>query len=163
MCIESVFEQFLVTFIFDIKIDIIMCEPHYVNLFFLWTSSIVCVFDFLTIWHLFDILTSYWHFEHLFDILTSFNLNHLSPSSLIGYLGTLPIGLLLSNLDSRQLETSPMTSYDQFWNMSTFGDSRAVWVICQKKMPSENWFFLDEGATRLWRGLGVLGGQVPRL
>ena len=27
-------------------------------------------------------------------------------------------------------------------------------------MPSENRFFLDEGATRLG---GVLGGQVPRL
>ena len=47
--------------------------------------------------------------------------------------------------------------------MSTFGDSRAVWVICQKKMPSENWFFLDKGATRLQWGMGVLGGQVPRL
>ena len=47
--------------------------------------------------------------------------------------------------------------------MSTFGDSRAVRVICQKKMPSENLFFLDEGAMRLRRGLGVLGGQVPRL
>ena len=56
-----------------------------------------------------------------------------------------------------------MTSYDQFLNMSTFGDSRAVQVICQKKMPSENRFFLDEGAMRLWQGLGVLGGQVPRL
>ena len=44
--------------------------------------------------------------------------------------------------------------------MSTFGDSRAVRVICQKMMPSENQFFLDEGATRLG---GVLGGQVPRL
>ena len=48
--------------------------------------------------------------------------------------------------------------------MSTFGDSRAIRVICQKKMPSENRFFLDEGATRLQQGLGgVLGGQVPRL
>ena len=48
--------------------------------------------------------------------------------------------------------------------MSTFGDSRTVRVLCQKKMPSENRFFLDEGATRLRRGLGeVLGGQVPRL
>ena len=47
--------------------------------------------------------------------------------------------------------------------MSTFGDSRAVRVICQKKMPSENQFFLDEGATGLRRGLGVLGGQIPRL
>ena len=47
--------------------------------------------------------------------------------------------------------------------MSTFGDSRAVRVICQKKMPSENQFFLDEGATRLQQGLGVSGGQDPRL
>ena len=59
------------------KIDINVCEPHYVNLFFLWTSSIVYVFDFLTfdifltIWHLFDNLISFWPF---------FNLNHLSPS-----------------------------------------------------------------------------------
>ena len=48
--------------------------------FFLWTSSIVCVFDsltfdiFLTFWHLFYILTSFWHFDIFF------NLNHLGPS-----------------------------------------------------------------------------------
>ena len=30
-------------------------------------------------------------------------------------------------------------------------------------MPSENRFFLNEGAMRLQQGLGVLGGQVPRL
>ena len=47
--------------------------------------------------------------------------------------------------------------------MSTFGDSRAIRVICQKKMPSENQFFLDKGATRASTRLGVLGGQVPRL
>ena len=47
--------------------------------------------------------------------------------------------------------------------MSTFGDSRAIGVICQKKMPSENRFFLNEGVTRLRQYLGVLGGQVPRL
>ena len=57
---------FLVTIIFDIKIDVNMCEPHYVNLYFLWTSSIVHVVDFLTFdiifatWHLFDNLTSFW-------------------------------------------------------------------------------------------------------
>ena len=67
------FWTILVTFIFDVKIDVNMCEPHYVNYFFLWTSSIVCVFDFLT----FDIFLTFWH---LFDILTSFNLNHLSLS-----------------------------------------------------------------------------------
>ena len=74
------FWTILVTFIFDVKIDINMCEPHYVNWFFLWTSSIVCVFDFLTFdifltfWHLFVILTSFWHFDIFF------NLNHLGPS-----------------------------------------------------------------------------------
>ena len=47
--------------------------------------------------------------------------------------------------------------------MSSFGDSRAVRVIRQKKMPSENRFFLDEGAMGLRQGVGVLGGQVPRL
>ena len=47
--------------------------------------------------------------------------------------------------------------------MSTFGDSRAIRVICQKKMPSENQIYLNEGVTRLQRGLGVLGEQVPRL
>ena len=63
------FWTILVTFIFDVKIDINMCEPDHVNLFFLWTSSIVCLFDFLTFdifltfWHLFDILTSFLHFE----------------------------------------------------------------------------------------------------
>ena len=78
------FWTILVTFIFEVKIDVNMCEPHYANLFFLWTSSIVHVFDFLTFdiflttWHLFDIflrggtyldwggtylwhLTSFWH------------------------------------------------------------------------------------------------------
>ena len=45
---------------------------------FLWTSSIVKVFEFLTFdiflttWHFFDNLTSFWHFD-------TFNLNHLSP------------------------------------------------------------------------------------
>ena len=47
----------------------------------------------------------------------SLHLNHLIQSRMeISYqlFGSLPIGLLLSNLDSRQLETSPMTCYDQF-------------------------------------------------
>ena len=47
----------------------------------------------------------------------SLHLNHLIQSRMeISYrlFGPLLIGLLLSNLDSRQLETSPMTSYDQF-------------------------------------------------
>ena len=73
MCIENVFEQFWWPSYLMSKLTLNMCEPHYVNLFFLWTSSIVHVFDFLT----FDIFLTNCH---LFDILTSFNLNHLSPS-----------------------------------------------------------------------------------
>ena len=71
------FLGFLVTIICDIKIDNTMCEPHYVNLFFLWTSSIVHVFDFLTFdillttWHLFDSLTSFWQLDIFFDICTT--------------------------------------------------------------------------------------------
>ena len=72
----------LVTFTYDVKIDVNICEPHYVNLlFFLWTSSIVQMFD---ISHLFDNLTSldiFLTIWHLFDIFTQiYNLNHLSPS-----------------------------------------------------------------------------------
>ena len=65
----------------------------------------------------------------------SLHLNHLIASCMgICYrqFGTLPIGILLSNLDSRQLDTSLMTSYGHFWHMSTFGDSRAVWVLLPK-------------------------------
>ena len=53
----------------------------YVNLLFLWTSSIVCVFDFLTFDIFFDILTSFWHFDIFLTIWhMAYNLNHLNPS-----------------------------------------------------------------------------------
>ena len=35
--------------------------------------------------------------------------------------------------------------------------------LCQNIGPSENHFFLDEGAATLSRGLGVLGGQMAGL
>ena len=60
---RNYFWAILLTFIFDIKIDINICEPHYVNLFFfvnLLHSLHVWLFD---IWHLFDNLTSFWHFD----------------------------------------------------------------------------------------------------
>ena len=65
----------------------------------------------------------------------SLHLNHLIASRVgICYrqFGTLPIGIFLSNLDSRQLDTSLMTSYGHFCHMSTFGDSRAIWVLLPK-------------------------------
>ena len=52
----------------DVKIDVNMCEPHYVNLFFfvnLLHSPCVWLFD---IWHLFDNLTSFWQLDIFFDI-----------------------------------------------------------------------------------------------
>ena len=133
------FWAILMTFIFDVKIDVNICEPHYVHFFF---SKPPPQSRCLTIWH----LTSFWQ-------LDAFNLNHLSPHRAIflggvslhlnhliashmgicyRQFGTLPIGIFLSNLDSRQLDTSLMTSYGHFWHMSTFGDSRAIWVLLPK-------------------------------
>ena len=43
--------------------------------------------------------------------------------------------------------------------MSIFGNSRAIPVICQKKMPSENQFFLDEGVMGHQSVSGFVGGQ----
>ena len=37
------------TFIFEVKFDLTKFEPHYVKLIFLLTSSIVEMFDFLTL------------------------------------------------------------------------------------------------------------------
>ena len=111
-----------------------------------WASGLglllILSFHKLTIKHLFNVFIKPFSLD-LFNILgflyflggLSLHLNHLIQSRMeISYrlFGTLPIGLLLSNLDSRQLKTSPMTPYDQFWNMSTFGYSRAVWVLWAK-------------------------------
>ena len=96
----------------------------------------------------------------------SLHLNHLIAWHVgisFWQFGTLPIGNFLSNLDSRHLMTSPRTLFGQFWHMSIFGDSRAIRVICQKKMPSENQFFLDEGVMGHQSVLGFVGGQVPTL
>ena len=49
-----------------------------------------------------------------------------------GSFGTLPIGIFFSNLDSRQLMTCPRTLFGQIWNMSLFGDSRAIRVLMPK-------------------------------
>ena len=65
------FWTILVTFMFDVKIDINMCEPHYVNYFFfvnLLHSLCVWLFD---IWHLFDNLISFWHLD---SFLTTWHL-----------------------------------------------------------------------------------------
>ena len=79
----------------------------------------------------------------------SLHLNHLIESRMTNYdwpFRTLPFGLFGSNLDTRDLETYPRTYSGHFWNMSIFGDSRAVWVLFRKWVVSENQSFLDEGA-----------------
>ena len=92
---------------------------------YLWTS--LCQFNFFV-----NLLHSLgvWFLGGL-----SLHLNHLIAervSAPYRQFGTLPIEIFLSNLDSGQLETSLMTSYCHFWNLSTFGDSRAVWVFWPK-------------------------------
>ena len=114
-CSQKVFWPILMTFICDVEIEIKMCEPHYINLFFF-----VNLFHSPGIW---------------FSGGLSLHLNHLIVEWLSApywQFGTLPIGIFLSNLDSRQLETSLMTSYGHFWNLSTFGSSRAVRVFWPK-------------------------------
>ena len=74
--------------------------------------------------------------------------------------GALPIGLLLSNLDSRQLLWHLMTNFEICQLLATLGPFE---YFGQNPRSSENQSFLDEGVIRLRWGLGVLGGQVPRL
>ena len=87
----------------------------------------------------------------------SLHLNHLiaeQVSAPYWQFGTLPIGIFFSNLVSGQLETSLMTSYCHFWNLSTFGDSRAVWVFWPKlgvfRKSKFSWWRSD-GAS-MWLG-----------
>ena len=86
----------------------------------------------------------------------SLHLNHLIASRMgICYrqFGTLPIGIFLSNLDSRQLDTFLMISYGQFCHMSTFGNSRAVWVLLPKygalRKSKFSWWRSDQWLMRL--------------
>ena len=70
----------------------------------------------------------------------------------------------LSNLVSRQLETSPRTPFGQFWHMSIFGDSRAIRVLWPKSGVFRKRFFSRWRSNGMLKWLGgVLGGQVPRL
>ena len=79
--------------------------------------------------------------------------------------GTLPIQNFFCQIWTRQLETSLMTSCCHFWNLSTFGDSRAVWVFWPKlgvfrKSKFSRW--RSDGASMRLGG-GVLSSQITRL
>ena len=67
MFIESIFGQFWWPSYLTSKFTSI-CVNLIMSIFFLWTSSIVHMFDYLT----FYIFLTTWHFD-------TFNLNHLSP------------------------------------------------------------------------------------
>ena len=59
----------------------------------------------------------------------SLHLNHLVASQMANYdwpFGTLPCGLVGSNLNTRDLETYHGTYSGHFLNMSIFDDSRAI-------------------------------------
>ena len=108
---RNYFWAILLTFIFDINI----CELSLCQFFFLWTSSIVCMFDFL----IFDIFLTTWH---LFDILThQLNLNHLSLHRAI---------FLFSALNFVQVSTNG--SPDIFRLQSTDYYDLVEGVLCQK-------------------------------
>ena len=109
MWIESISGQFwwpsyLMSNLTSISVNFIMSIYY-----FLWTSFIVQRFDFLTfvnltIWHLFDILTSFdiltfcWHFDIFF------NLNHLSPSQ--GYFWNSTCSTALENFSGLEAKSS---------------------------------------------------------
>ena len=84
MCKESIFDQFWWPSYLMSKLTAI-CVTLNVSIYFLWTSSIVHVFDFLTfdifltIWHLFDNLTSFWYFYIFLTFLHLFKLKPHQP------------------------------------------------------------------------------------
>ena len=96
----------------------------------------------------------------------SLHLNHLIAWQLrISYrqFGTLPFGILLSNLVSRQLMTCPRTPFGPFWHMSIFGNSRAVWVLLSKYRPFRKSIFSRWRSDGPLKCCGLLGGQMAGL
>ena len=96
----------------------------------------------------------------------SLHLNHLVASRMRNFdwtFGTLPFGLIGSNLDTMDLETYPRTHSGHFWHMSLFDNSRAVWVLFRKWVSSKNRILLRNGWPTPGYSVLVLGGQVPRL
>ena len=75
-----------------------------------------CILAVLKFSYFFLLFPTFWSLSYFLGGL-SLHLNHLIASRMgICYrqFGTLPIGIFLSNLDSRQLDTSLVTSYGHF-------------------------------------------------
>ena len=121
--LRKYFWAILMMFISD---DINMCEPHYVNLFFLWTSSIVQMFDYLT---------SFWQL----DILTH-NLNHLSPLQGYFYYHLLP-GLSMTAVYQTHFSQIPEKQICHTVNLYT--------EHCEGKLSDNCWTFIWHTSTYL--------------
>ena len=103
------FWAILMTFISDVKIDVNMCEPHYVNLFF------VNLHHSPDIWH----LSFFWHFD-------TFNLNHLSPHRAIFRWFKFTLKPPYSRASERSLSPIWDTSH---WNFFVKFGLRTAWDI----------------------------------
>ena len=132
---RNYFWAILLTFIFDIKFDINMCEPHYVNLLFfvnLLHSLHVWLFD---IWHLLDNLTSFWHFD------TSIKLKPPQPAQ--GYFFAMLLVVLAANIREKKVSqshslsvnrslllfvTEVLDTVDYVWN-----DGTVVFRTCERE------------------------------
>ena len=91
----------------------------------------------------------------------SLHLNHLIAERMSTHywqFGTLPIGIFLSNLVSGQLETSLMTSYDNFWRLHGCLSILAK-IRCLQKIK----VFLMKERRGFNVTSGVLGSQITRL
>ena len=99
-------------------------------------------------------------------MVLSLHLNYLIASCMaisFRQFGTLLIEIFLSNLVSRQLMTSTRTPFGQFWHMSIFGHSRAIWVLLSKYRAFRKSIFSRWRSGGVSKCSGVLGGQDPGL
>ena len=138
---RNFFWAILLTFIFNIKIDVNICEPHYVNLFF-----------FVNLLH----SPNVWPFDisHLLN-LDTYNLNHLSPHRAIFFFQ------IWTQDNLTHLLWHLMVTFDICQLLVTPGPFE---YFCQNMGPSENQSFLDEGVTSGWWGWGEgLGRQMTGL
>ena len=102
--------------------------------------------------HFFNMCYSFQEHAEIFNILFLGSLSlQLKPPYSIAHeklwlaIWVTSFGLFWSNLDTKGLETYPRTYSGHFWNMSIFGDCRAIWVLFRKWVVSENQSFLNEG------------------
>ena len=71
-------------------------------------------------------------------------------SVLAGILGGLSVNLIKSNNSfAYKYNVAIGNSFGHFWNMSSYDDSRAVWVVFKKETISESQRYLKNSAPTL--------------